>query len=257
MAGRPRPEAGHPGARRERPRHHPRRRRPGRGGRRDLRRGLRQQRPDLLGHQAGLRPRSGCTTRWSTRWPARAKAVTVGDGTDAANKLGPINNAPQYERVSELVADALAHGAHAAAGGKPMDRPGLLLRAHGAVGPLRRGADRGRGAVRAGAAGHLLPRRRRRRGAGQRDALRAERARCGGPTPTGPPRWPAGWRRARPGSTCTWPWARNSPSAGSSGAGSGWRTAPGGSHEFTDIQTMHRSRSTTGLSPDRRRWSIP
>src|SRR5580700_7462875 len=58
---------------------------------------------------------------------SRAKAVTVGDGTDANNKLGPINNAPQYERVSELVADALAHGATAAAGGKAIDRPGYFF----------------------------------------------------------------------------------------------------------------------------------
>lgn len=58
---------------------------------------------------------------------AHAAAVTVGDGTDPASKLGPINNAPQYERVKELVADALAHGATATTGGKAMDRPGYFF----------------------------------------------------------------------------------------------------------------------------------
>ncbi|MHB8682675.1 MAG: aldehyde dehydrogenase family protein, partial [Acidimicrobiales bacterium] len=57
----------------------------------------------------------------------RARAVPVGEGTDPSVKLGPINNAPQYERVKELVADALSHGARAAAGGKPMDRPGYFF----------------------------------------------------------------------------------------------------------------------------------
>jgi acyl-CoA reductase-like NAD-dependent aldehyde dehydrogenase len=58
---------------------------------------------------------------------ARAKAVPVGDGTDPATKLGPVNNAPQFARVKELVADALAHGGRAAAGGKAMDRPGYFF----------------------------------------------------------------------------------------------------------------------------------
>ena len=39
-------------------------------------------------------------------------------------ELGPINNRPQFERVSELVADAIKGGARAAAGGKPMEGPG-------------------------------------------------------------------------------------------------------------------------------------
>ena len=56
-----------------------------------------------------------------------ASAVQVGDGTDPASKLGPINNAPQYERVKELVADALAGGATAVTGGKAMDRPGYFF----------------------------------------------------------------------------------------------------------------------------------
>jgi len=56
-----------------------------------------------------------------------ASAVQVGDGTDPASKLGPINNAPQFERVKELVADALAGGATAVTGGRAMDRPGYFF----------------------------------------------------------------------------------------------------------------------------------
>jgi acyl-CoA reductase-like NAD-dependent aldehyde dehydrogenase len=57
----------------------------------------------------------------------RAQSVKVGDGTAEGTQLGPINNKPQYDRVSELVADALAHGATAATGGKPMERDGYFF----------------------------------------------------------------------------------------------------------------------------------
>jgi acyl-CoA reductase-like NAD-dependent aldehyde dehydrogenase len=56
-----------------------------------------------------------------------ARAIKVGDGTEPDSKLGPINNEPQYERVKELVADALSHGARAASGGQAMDRPGYFF----------------------------------------------------------------------------------------------------------------------------------
>jgi acyl-CoA reductase-like NAD-dependent aldehyde dehydrogenase len=58
---------------------------------------------------------------------AHARAIKVGDGTEPDSKLGPINNAPQYERVKELVADALSGGATAVTGGKAMDRPGYFF----------------------------------------------------------------------------------------------------------------------------------
>lgn len=58
---------------------------------------------------------------------AEARAVKVGEGTEDGVRLGPINNAPQYERVKELVADALSHGATAVTGGKAMDRPGYFF----------------------------------------------------------------------------------------------------------------------------------
>jgi acyl-CoA reductase-like NAD-dependent aldehyde dehydrogenase len=56
-----------------------------------------------------------------------AKAAKVGEGNEPGVQLGPINNAPQYERVGELVADAIAGGATAATGGAPMDRPGYFF----------------------------------------------------------------------------------------------------------------------------------
>jgi acyl-CoA reductase-like NAD-dependent aldehyde dehydrogenase len=58
---------------------------------------------------------------------AAARDIKVGEGTEDDVKLGPINNEPQYERVKELVADALAHGATAVTGGKAMDRPGYFF----------------------------------------------------------------------------------------------------------------------------------
>ena len=58
---------------------------------------------------------------------AQASAIKVGDGTEADSKLGPINNEPQFERVKELVGDALSHGAQAATGGHPIDRPGYFF----------------------------------------------------------------------------------------------------------------------------------
>ena len=51
----------------------------------------------------------------------------MGDGTEADSKLGPINNAPQFERVKELVADALSHGATATTGGAAMEGPGYFF----------------------------------------------------------------------------------------------------------------------------------
>jgi acyl-CoA reductase-like NAD-dependent aldehyde dehydrogenase len=58
---------------------------------------------------------------------AEASAAAVGEGNEEGVTLGPINNAPQFERVKELVADAISHGATAATGGKPMDRPGYFF----------------------------------------------------------------------------------------------------------------------------------
>ncbi|MBA2625671.1 MAG: aldehyde dehydrogenase family protein [Acidimicrobiia bacterium] len=57
----------------------------------------------------------------------RARSVKVGDGTTEGTQLGPINNRPQFERVSELVADAIASGATAVTGGKAMEGGGYFF----------------------------------------------------------------------------------------------------------------------------------
>ncbi|MDQ1661397.1 MAG: hypothetical protein QOJ68_1377, partial [Blastococcus sp.] len=57
----------------------------------------------------------------------RARRVRVGPGTQAGVHMGPIQNRPQFERVSGLVADALTDGASAAAGGAPLDGPGYFF----------------------------------------------------------------------------------------------------------------------------------
>lgn len=54
----------------------------------------------------------------------RARKTVVGDGTQRGTQLGPISTRPQFERVCELVEDALARGARAAAGGAPLEGPG-------------------------------------------------------------------------------------------------------------------------------------
>ncbi|MCW2495145.1 MAG: Betaine-aldehyde dehydrogenase [Jatrophihabitans sp.] len=57
----------------------------------------------------------------------RVRAAVVGDGFLDGVELGPIQNAPQYERVSQLVASAISDGATATTGGRPMDRPGYFF----------------------------------------------------------------------------------------------------------------------------------
>ncbi|GAA0251173.1 aldehyde dehydrogenase family protein [Cryptosporangium japonicum] len=59
---------------------------------------------------------------------AIADGVKVDQGLVEGVQLGPINNEPQYERVSGLVEDAIAQGARVAAGGSPVDRDGYFYR---------------------------------------------------------------------------------------------------------------------------------
>jgi acyl-CoA reductase-like NAD-dependent aldehyde dehydrogenase len=56
-----------------------------------------------------------------------AKSVKVGNGLSEGVELGPINNAPQFERVTMLVEDAKKHGAKFAAGGERLDREGYFF----------------------------------------------------------------------------------------------------------------------------------
>lgn len=48
-----------------------------------------------------------------------ANSITVGAPADPATQMGPLTTRPQFERVSELVADAIASGARVMAGGQP------------------------------------------------------------------------------------------------------------------------------------------
>jgi acyl-CoA reductase-like NAD-dependent aldehyde dehydrogenase len=56
-----------------------------------------------------------------------ARGAVVGDGLDPKTTLGPINNRPQFDRVKELVAEALHDGATAVTGGQAYDRPGYFF----------------------------------------------------------------------------------------------------------------------------------
>lgn len=55
-----------------------------------------------------------------------AKNVRVGDGLDPATQLGPLNNEPQLDRVSELVEDAKREGATIVTGGDRLSKPGYF-----------------------------------------------------------------------------------------------------------------------------------
>jgi acyl-CoA reductase-like NAD-dependent aldehyde dehydrogenase len=56
-----------------------------------------------------------------------AKNVKVGNGLDAGTELGPINNKPQFERVTELVEDAKKHGAKIVTGGSRHGKEGYFF----------------------------------------------------------------------------------------------------------------------------------
>jgi aldehyde dehydrogenase (NAD+) len=58
---------------------------------------------------------------------AYAKTVKVGDGAEQGTQLGPIQNAPQYRRVLELIADAKAKGYDFLIGGEESKAPGYFV----------------------------------------------------------------------------------------------------------------------------------
>lgn len=53
-----------------------------------------------------------------------AAGITLGNGMDDDTQLGPLQNLAQFEKVSEIVEDALAKGAKAVTGGHKLDREG-------------------------------------------------------------------------------------------------------------------------------------
>ncbi|MCU1495021.1 MAG: Aldehyde Dehydrogenase [Acidimicrobiaceae bacterium] len=58
---------------------------------------------------------------------SRAKAAKVGDGHLSGTEIGPLCNKMQFDRVAELVEDAMDHGAKLAAGGRPIEGPGYFF----------------------------------------------------------------------------------------------------------------------------------
>ena len=58
---------------------------------------------------------------------AIAKTVKVGDGMVEGNQIGPLNNKPQFERVTELVEDAKKHGAKIITGGARLGSEGYFF----------------------------------------------------------------------------------------------------------------------------------
>jgi acyl-CoA reductase-like NAD-dependent aldehyde dehydrogenase len=56
-----------------------------------------------------------------------ARGTKVGNGLDADTQLGPINNKPQFERVTELVEDAKKHGAKIVSGGSRIGSEGYFF----------------------------------------------------------------------------------------------------------------------------------
>ncbi|MGH3266314.1 MAG: aldehyde dehydrogenase family protein, partial [Trebonia sp.] len=63
----------------------------------------------------------------ATQLAAIASAVRVGDGAEPDTVLGPVNNRPQYERVKELLGEALADGGRLRSGGQPFGERGYFL----------------------------------------------------------------------------------------------------------------------------------
>jgi acyl-CoA reductase-like NAD-dependent aldehyde dehydrogenase len=55
-----------------------------------------------------------------------AQGVKVGNGLEAGTQLGPLNNKPQFERVTELVEDAKKHGAKIVTGGQRLGNEGYF-----------------------------------------------------------------------------------------------------------------------------------
>ncbi len=174
-----------------------------------------------------------------------ARTIKVGEGIEEGVKLGPINNKPQYERVKELVADALSHGATAVTGGKAMDRPGYFFEPTIVTGlsdgtrivdeeqfgpalPVVPYRDLGDAIDRANATHFGL--------SGSVWGADTERART----------WPRSSSAARRGSTRISPWRRSSPSGASSGAASAWRTGPGAWPSSPSSRSCTAPRRPTG-----------
>ena len=61
---------------------------------------------------------------FSARFAAKMGDLTVGRGTEDGVKVGPLIDQAAIDKVTELVADAVDHGAEVLTGGEVLDRPG-------------------------------------------------------------------------------------------------------------------------------------
>jgi acyl-CoA reductase-like NAD-dependent aldehyde dehydrogenase len=61
------------------------------------------------------------------KFAEKARALRVGNGLDEGVEMGPLNNRPQFERVKELVSEAIAAGGTAVTGGAPLDGDGFFF----------------------------------------------------------------------------------------------------------------------------------
>ncbi len=178
---------------------------------------------------------------------AHAKAIKVGDGTDPESKLGPINNEPQYERVKELVADALAQGARAASGGHAMDRPGYFFEP-----TILAGLSDGTRIVDEEQFGPALPVISYRNEGDAIDRANATHFGLSGSV------WSADSDRAAAVAAqleCGTAWVNThlalspqQPFGGFKWSGLGVENGPWGLAEFTEFQAMHRSKAANGLN---------
>jgi acyl-CoA reductase-like NAD-dependent aldehyde dehydrogenase len=55
-----------------------------------------------------------------------AEKITIGDGLDPANEMGPIQNKAQFDKICGYVEDARAAGGRVLTGGAPLDREGYF-----------------------------------------------------------------------------------------------------------------------------------
>jgi acyl-CoA reductase-like NAD-dependent aldehyde dehydrogenase len=178
---------------------------------------------------------------------ARAKTTKVGDGTDPESKLGPINNEPQYERVKELVADALSQGARAASGGHAMDRPGYFFEP-----TILAGLTDGTRIVDEEQFGPALPVISYRDESDVIDRANATHFGLSGSV------WSADGDRAAAVAAqleCGTAWVNThlalspqQPFGGFKWSGVGVENGPWGLAEFTEFQAMHRSKASMGSS---------
>jgi acyl-CoA reductase-like NAD-dependent aldehyde dehydrogenase len=176
-----------------------------------------------------------------------ARAIKVGDGTDPESKLGPINNEPQFERVKELVADAISQGAQAVTGGHAMDRPGYFFEP-----TILAGLTDGTRIVDEEQFGPALPVMSYRNEGDAIDRANATHFGLSGSV------WSADPDRAAAVAAeleCGTAWVNThlalspqQPFGGFKWSGVGVENGPWGLAEFTEFQAVHRSKATNGLN---------